>query len=122
MLGKHEKKGRLEHTCCCEGKEHGLPLRPAPVCAPGRGRAPLPAPAVGRGAHAPARPRASCRKLAGLLQDAARSRPCLLPTPAGSPGSQGQALPSSATLTVVCSAGRRCPRTATRAEPGALGV
>lgn len=29
--------------------------------------------AVGRGAHAPARPRASCRKLAGLLQDAARS-------------------------------------------------
>lgn len=122
MLGKHEKKGCLEHTCCCEGKEHGLPLRPAPVCAPGRGRAPLPAPAAGRGAHAPARPRASCRKLAGLLQDAARSRPCLLPTPAGSPGSQGQALPSSATLTVVCSAGRRCPRTAARAEPGALGV
>lgn len=113
MLGKHEKKGRLEHTCCCEGKEHGLPLRPAPVCAPGRGRAPLPA---------PARPRASCRKLVWLLQDAARSRPCLLPTPAGSPGSQGQALPSSATLTAVCSAGRRCPRTATRAEPGALGV
>lgn len=73
MLGKHEKKGRLEHTCCCEGKEHGLPLRPAPVCAPGRGRAPLPAPAAGRGAHTPARPRASCRKLAGLLQDAARS-------------------------------------------------
>lgn len=49
-------------------------------------------------------------------------RPCLLPTPAGSPGSQGQAPPSSATLTVVCSAGRRCPRTAASAEPGALGV
>lgn len=75
-----------------------------------------------RGAHAPARPRASCRKLVWLLQDGARSRPCLLPTPAGSPGSQGQALPSSATLTVVCSAGCRCPRTAARAEPGALGV
>lgn len=120
MLGKHEKKGRLEHTCCCEGKEHGLPLR-QPRCAPRDAAGPhfLHRP---RGAHAPARPRASCRKLAGLLQDAARSRPCLLPTPAGSPGSQGQALPSSATLTAVCSAGRRCPRTATRAEPGALGV
>lgn len=73
MLGKHEKKGRLEHTCCCEGKEHGLPLRPAPVCAPGHGRAPRPAPAMGH-----TRP----GQASGLLQEAGGAAAGRRPIPA----------------------------------------